>query len=174
MGKLNQSQREIVGSNCISAAVKNNARSQLVVYTTGKQAGLAVKGALSSAYPNYKFYAAENQAGYTAGQVLLGIFTLGAGNAVQAASQTWKNFSVKTGSNAQASALVQEINDCIYEYQGIVPDTTNYVDDEATPGGSSVGSSVLTSSNKTNTITYAVIGAVAVIILLLLWDRKKK
>ena len=170
MGKLNQSQRQVVGSNCVSASVKNNSRKQLVVYTTGNQAGIAVKGALSSAYPKYKFYKAENRAEYTAGQVLLGIFTLGAGNAVQSFSQTWKNFTVVTESNAQASALVQEINDCIYEYQGIVPDTTTYVDDDVTSGGSSGGAS----SNKINTITYAVIGAAVVIILLLLWNRKKK
>ena len=170
MGKLNNSQRKIVGTNCISASRKNSADKQVVVYTTGKNAGLAVKGAISAAYPSYKFYKAESIGANLTGQILFGIFTWGAGNAIQAASQTWKNFTVKTTSSEEAKNLVKEIDSCIAQYGGYAEEMDEPVysgGDEESPGGTGG------STKAKNWTTYIVIGAAAVVILLLLWDRKK-
>lgn len=165
---LNKAQRERVGENCISAQIKNNNKKQVIVYTSGKDAGLAVKGALAAAYPSYKFYKAENRALNTTGQILFGIFTLGAGNAVQALSQTWKNFTVDTKSKDNAEKLVKEIDSCITEYGGYGAGSSDSFDYTSTDSGED-------SAGAKDYTTYIIIGvAAAIIIALLLWNQKRK
>ena len=172
MGKLNSEQRKKVGENCISVSRKNSAPKQVIVYTSSNAAGLAVKSAISAAYPSYKFYKAESIGANVTGQVLFGIFTLGAGNLVQGLSQTWKNFTVKTGSDKEAADLVQEIESCINEYgdYGSVyePEVTNDYPNTSTTT-TSTGNSILGGNS-----TYIIIGAAAIIILLILWNSKRK
>lgn len=167
MGKLNNEQRKTVGEYCQSAARKNNNKKQIVVYTSSNDAGLKVKGAISAAYPSYKFYKAENRALNTTGQVLLGIFTLGAGNAVQGFSQTWKNFTVQTPSSTDAENLVKEIDACIAQYGSGLSYTGS---DGGVYDVTTTGTGASTSKDW---ITYLVIGAALVAIILLLWKRKK-
>lgn len=168
MGKLNSEQREKVGSNCISAQVNNSNKKQVVVYCTDKSAGLAVKGAIAAAYPSYKFYKAENIALNTAGHLILGVFTLGASSAVQAASQTWKNFSVMTGSADNAKKLVQEIDSCINEYGGYSEGAGNY------DGGNDYnGNNASGGKGISKTTIYVIAGVLVAVVLAIVLTRKK-
>lgn len=172
MGKLNKEQRQRVGELCISAAVQNGNRKNVTVYTSSNEAGLAVVGVLSAAYPSFKFYKAENRTANTFGHIIGAVVTLGASNLVQAGMQTWKNFTVKTASNAEAQNLVKEINECIQEQQGYYPYTGGGNDDPYYPPSNGVDDNGV--EKTVDWLTYIVIGVAVVIIALLIWNGRKK
>lgn len=167
---LSVEQKKIIGENTLSCSRNNSHRKQVQVYTKGKDNGKKVKGILSGAYPEYKFYSAENTDANVAGQVLFAIFTLGGGNAVQEASQTWKNFTVEADSKEAASNLVKEINDCILKYGA----DSEYQQNNGGGNASNPNSSNDDEETKTNWTTYAIIGLAAVAIILLVWPKPKK
>lgn len=172
---LSVEQKKIIGENTLSCSRNNRHRKQVQVYTKGKDNGKKVKGVLSGAYPEYKFYSAENTDANAAGRWLFGFLTLGIGNAAQEASQTWMNFTVEADSEEAASNLVKEINDCILKYGA----DSEY---QQNNGGGNSGwgnASNPNSSNddeetKTNWTTYIIIGLAAVAIILLVWPKPKK
>lgn len=173
MGKLNQEQRQIVGAGCVSAAVANKNKNNVIVYCNDKNAGLAVKGALSAAYPSYEFSIEEVGNGMSTWEWVTNIATGGAWALTSGLTNTWKVFTVKTKSTYNASQLVKEINSCIaeYNYGGVDPENYGGGDDPYTPynGGSGTGSG----TQKKDYTTYIIIGAaLAVIVLLLLWKKK--
>ena len=93
---------------------------------------------------------------------------------MQAASQTWKNFTVKTTSATEAANLVKEIDSCISQYGGYAEDPEEYYSEENINDNSGNGGNSVSSVKAKDWTTYIVIGAAAAIILLLLWNRKKK
>lgn len=171
MGKLNQSQRQIVGENCVSASVANKKKNNVVVYCKDKDAGLRVKGVLSAAYPGYDFSKEEVGNGMSTWEWVTSIATLGGYNLTTGALNTWKVFTVKTHSKYNASELVKEIMDCIAEYTGYSDvDSSDY----SGQGGGNEPRVVDTIKQSSGLNTYIIIGAAAIIIALLIWDRKKK
>ena len=167
--KLNAAQREVVGTNCISALRKVGNKKQVAVYCGSKEAGEAVAGAIQAAYPKYKFYKAEDTSLNTVGHVLFGVFTWGAGNLIQLATQNWKNFTVQTQSSTEAESLVTEIGSCIDEYGGYVDQSGLGTSD--IPG---VGTSGTGSSGIGKTTIYIIIGVALAIAAAILLTRKKK
>lgn len=172
MGKLSANQQKIVGSNCSSANVHNNRRKEVQVYTPSADKGKKVKGAIAAAYPEYKFYMAEDRGLNQTGNWLFGFLTLGVGNAIQAASQTWKNFTVECDSQDNAKALVKEIGDCIGEYSK--DDDTPLSGNGGTGNGGNQPDPDEPQKEKTDWTTYIIIGAAALALILLLWPKRKK
>lgn len=170
MGKLNENQRATVGSNCVSAAVANKNKNNVIVYCNDKNAGLAVKGALSAAYPSYEFSKEEVGDGLSTWEWVTNIATLGGWALTSGLTNTWKVFTVKTRTNANASKLVAEINSCIAEYAGYGGEDyePEYDPEGQYNGGNGTGSGY----KKKDYTAYVVIGvAVSLILLLLLWKK---
>lgn len=165
--KLNATQREVVGTNCISVLRKVGNKKQVAVYCGSNEAGEAVAGAIQAAYPKYKLYKAEDTALNTWGHILFGVFTLGAGNLVQLAAQTWKNFTVGTQSSTEAEQLVTEIGGCIDEYGGYTE--SNGLGNPDVPGSGSSGGSRIG-----KTTIYIIVGVVLAIVIAILLTKKKK
>lgn len=164
MGKLNQQQREIVGSYCTSAIRKASAKRQVAVSCSSKDGGTAVAGAISAAYPSYKFYRSQNIFGSVIGYVATGV--LGpVGTAGQIATDNWKDFTVRCDSASAAEKLVKEIGSCIEEYGG-GSDSDIYV------GGMGNGSGKGSGLSGTSLLIIAAI--VAVVLVLIVALKKKK
>lgn len=175
MGKLSANQQKIVGRNCSSANVHNNRRKEVQVYTPSADKGKKVKGAIAAAYPEYRFYMAEDRALNQAGSVLFAMFTLGVGNAVQAASQTWKNFTVECDSEDNAKALVKEISNCIGKYGDDDEDNDPPLSGNGGGGnGGGLPDPDEPEKEKTDWTTYIIIGAAALALILLVWPKRKK
>jgi len=171
MGKLSTNQRKIVGANCTSANVHNNRRKEVQVYTPSADKGKKVKGTIAAAYPSYKFYMAEDRGLNQTGNWIFGFVTLGVGNAIQAATQTWKNFTVECDSPENAQKLVKEIGDCIAEY-GDDDDTPSAGNDNG--GSGDIEEPEAPEKQSTDWTTYVIIGAAALAIVLLLWPKRKR
>lgn len=175
MGKLSANQQKIVGSNCSSANVHNNRRKEVQVYTPSADKGKKVKGAIAAAYPEYKFYMAEDRGLNQTGNWLFGFLTLGVGNAIQAASQTWKNFTVACDSEDNAKALVKEISNCIGKYGDDDEDNDPPLSGNGGTGnGGNLPDPDEPQKEKTDWTTYIIIGAAALALILLVWPKRKK
>ena len=175
MGKLSANQQKIVGRNCSSANVHNNRRKEVQVYTPSADKGKKVKGAIAAAYPEYRFYMAEDRGLNQTGNWIFGFLTLGVGNAIQAASQTWKNFTVECDSEDNAKALVKEISDCIGKYGADDEDNDPPLSGNGGTGnGGNLPDPDEPEKEKTDWTTYIIIGAAALAIILLVWPKRKK
>ena len=172
MGKLSANQQKIVGSNCSSANVHNSRRKEVQVYTPSADKGKKVKGAIAAAYPEYKFYMAEDRGADLANHIVLNILTMGLAEPGMAAAQTWKNFTVECGSNENAQALVKEIGDCIGEYSK--DDDTPLSGNGGTGNGGNQPDTDEPEKEKTDWTTYIIIGAAALALILLVWPKRKK
>lgn len=163
MGKFNASQRAIIGANCISAIQSSGNKKRVMVYCSSKEAGQQVAGTIQAAYPGYKCTKSENIFESIITHIAWG--GLGpVGTAAGIATETWKNFSVNTGSQSAAKKLVTELNDCIAEYGGAIVDV-QVVDDDPSDNGSGLS----------KTIVYVIAGIVlAVVLAIVLYKKRKK
>ena len=161
MGKLNQSQRAVVGSYTRAAIVKPSAKRQVSVSCISKEAGEEVAGAIQAAYPKYKLYKTQNMFGSAIGYIATGI--LGPiGTAGQLATDNWKAFTVRCTTQKDAQKLAQEIESCIEEYGG--GGNVDIGDD----GDEDIGPGI----EKSTIIVIAV--AVVAIVAVIIFTRKKK
>lgn len=156
--------RKTVGLGVISAKVQNGAPRQVQITCKSKSKGEKVKGAIATCNPSWSFYIADSFIDNVLGWGLVpgGQSVLG----------NWETFRVRTETKDEAKGLVEDIGKCIDEY-------ANYADPDDNPTPSSgTGDNTYAGTDdikKTdNTILYVIIGAAAVIMILLLWDRKKK
>lgn len=167
MGKLNQQQREIVGSYCTSAIRKASAKKQVAISCSSKEGGTAVAGAISAAYPSYKLYRTQNIFGSVIGYIATGV--LGpVGTAGQIATDNWKDFTVRCDSASAAEKLVKEIGSCIEEYGG-ADDSDIYVNGSGNGNGNGKGE-----SSGLSTSSLLIIAAVVVVVVVLIIALKKK
>ena len=168
MAKFNEQQRQIIGTNCISAIKSSGNGKRVMVYCSSKEGGQLVAGTIQAAY-GYKAVKAENILESIVGHIGLGV--LGPiGTGVGIATETWKNFSVNTGSKENSNKLVKAINSCITDYgtggAGGAVDTSLYTggDDGSGSSGSGIG----------KTAVYLIAGATVAIVLAIVLTRKKK
>lgn len=161
MGKFNASQRETIGTNCVGAVQSSGNKKRVMVYCASKEAGQLVATAIQAAYPNYTVTKSENVFESILTHVAWG--ALGPiGTAAGIATETWKNFSVNTGSQSNAKKLVTEIGECIDAY-GNGATFQGLGDVNGNTGG----------SGNSKTAVYIIAGAVIVVIAILLIRKKK-
>lgn len=170
MGKFNASQRQIIGSNCLSAIKNSGNGNRVMVYCASNEAGQLVAGTIQAAY-GYKANKAENILESIVGHIGLGV--LGPiGTGIGIATETWKNFSVNTGSKEKSNKLVKEINDCITEYGtgGVSGGVSGALDPSAYSGGEDSGGG----SRIGKTTVYLAIGAALVVVVVAIIVKRKK
>ena len=164
MAKFTTYQREIVGSNCTAAVINSGNKKKVTVFCPSAEAGKQVAGTIQAAYPSSKVYKSENVFESILTHIALGSFGP-VGTAAGIATETWKNFTVNTKSQSAAKKLVTEINSCISDYGAAgVADYSGLgaYDDNSTGGG--IG----------KTTIYLVVGAVLVVVLAIVFTRKRK
>lgn len=161
MGKFNANQRAIIGANCISAIQSSGNKKRVMVYCSSKEAGQQVANTIQAAYPGYKCTKSENIFESIITHIAWG--SLGpVGTAAGIATETWKNFSVNTGSQSAAKKLVTDLNDCIAEYGGA--GDVQVVDDDPSANGSGLS----------RTIVYVIAGVVLAVVLAIVLHKKRK
>ena len=156
--------RKTVGIGTISAQVQTGAPRQVQITCKSKSKGEAVKGAIATCNPSWSYYKADSFIDNVLGWGLV--------PGGQAVIGNWETFRVRTETKDEAKGLVEDIGKCIDEYANYVDpeDPVNtYVQDTPTVNGTDTPT-----SKAKDWTTYLVIGAAAVVILLLLWDRKRK
>lgn len=161
--------RKTVGLGVKSAKIQSGAPRQVQIVCKSKGKGEKVMGAISACQPEWSYYIADsfwdNALGWglvPGGQSVLG---------------NWETFRVRCDTKDEATGLVADIGKCINEY-------ANYQDpDEPSAGsgngggngaGTGNGGGTDTVTKSTDWTTYLIIGAAAVAVIMLLWDRKKK
>lgn len=156
--------RKTVGTGVKSAKVQSGAPRQVQIVCKSKEKGKAVMGAISACNPEWSYYKAD-----TTWDNLLAWGAVPGGQAVVG---NWETFRVRCSDKDEAKELVSDIGKCMDEY-------ANYQDpdDVSSNGGSYTPDNGTGNDQETKSInwtTYLIVGAAAVAVILLLWDRKKK
>ncbi|MCR5040051.1 MAG: hypothetical protein K6A94_12050 [Bacteroidales bacterium] len=161
--------RKTVGLGVKSAKIQSGAPRQVQIVCKSKDKGEKVMGAISACQPQWSYYIADsfwdNALGWglvPGGQSVLG---------------NWETFRVRCDSKDEASDLVADIGKCIDQYANYQePDEPSSSSDPgAYTGNGYTGNGGASDTTKsTNWTTYLIIGAAAVAVIMLLWDRKKK